>query len=408
VDSWFFELMKGIGRLFVHPLFYFFILISLVTGIYRVKQERKYFHVRIFDAISESKAMLTQGLLPGLILSLVTIGIGLVVPFGGLALLAVIALLIGLTFKLRLLSPAYVMGLALLFSLFLPEWKTGVELIDTLTSELSAIHPTTFSVLLALLLLTEGFLIMRDGGRVSSPRLETSKRGRLIGSHVANRLWMVPVFLLLPGAAVTSIFPWWPLLTIGQESYALCLVPFGIGFFQRTRGSLPKEAVYFTGKRVVALGVFILALAISTYWMPLIGIAVALLAIIGRELLSIQHRVQDDDHLFFSRRDNGLVILGVIPKSPAEKMALQVGELITKVNGKSIKSVEEFYYSLQINRAFVKLEVIDHNGELRLVHRALYDGEHHELGILFVQDEKVVHQIQVAPESVHNYPESNY
>jgi hypothetical protein len=395
LDSWLLELVKGIGRLFVHPLLYFFIIITLVTGLYRVKQERKYFHVRIFDAISDFKAMLTQGLLPGLILSLVTIGVGLVVPVGGLALVAVITLLIGLTFQLRLLSAAYVVGLSMLLSMFLPEWKTGVTLIDTLTSELSAIHPTTFGALLALLLLTEGFLIMKDGGRISSPRLETSKRGRLIGTHVASRLWMVPVFLLLPGAAVTSILPWWPLLTIGQESYALCLVPFSIGFFQRTRGSLPSESIYFTGKRVVALGVFILALAIATYWIPLMAIAVALLAIIGRELLSLHHRVQDDDHLFFSRRDNGLVILGIIPKSPAEKMALQVGELITKVNGKSIKSVQEFYYALQSNRAFVKLEVTDHNGELRLVNRALYDGEHHELGILFVQDERGVDQEQV-------------
>lgn len=388
MDSWFFELLMGIGRFFIHPLFYFFILLTIVMGIYRVKQERKYFHVRIFDMISETKAMLTQGLLSGLILSLVTIGLGLVVPFGGLVLIALVTLLLGLTFKSRFLSPAYVLGLTLLFSLFAKHVTTGVAVIDTMLDEIAQMHPMTFSVLLALFLLAEGFLIMKDGSRFSSPRLETSKRGRMIGLHVSNRLWMLPVFLLLPGEAVTSILPWWPLLSVGQESYALWLVPFGVGFYQRTRSGLPSEAIHFAGRRVMALAIFITLLAVATYWIPLMGLAVALLAIIGRELLTLQQRIQDDDHLFFSRRDQGLVILGIIPKSPAEKMALKVGELITKVNGNPISSVEEFYYALQVNRAFVKLEVTDHNGELRFVNRALYDGEHHELGMLFVQDEK--------------------
>jgi hypothetical protein len=35
-----------------------------------------------------------------------------------------------------------------------------------------------------------------------------------------------------------------------------------------------------------------------------------------------------------------------------------------------------------------KLEVFDTNGEARFEQRALYEGEHYELGILFVQDER--------------------
>jgi len=32
--------------------------------------------------------------------------------------------------------------------------------------------------------------------------------------------------------------------------------------------------------------------------------------------------------------------------------------------------------------------VLDINGEVRYVQRALYEGEHHELGILFVEEGK--------------------
>ncbi|WP_246942682.1 PDZ domain-containing protein [Bacillus pinisoli] len=389
MENWLVDILKGIGVFFVHPLFYFFLLLTVVMGYRRVKKERSFFHVRIFDTISETKLMLTAGLFAGLVISLLTIGVGFVLPVGGVVLIAAVTLVLGLTFRLRLLSPAYVMGLVILLSMILPEWQTGHAIVDVLIAELEIIHPTTLSGLLALLLIAEGFLIMKDGSRISTPRLETSKRGRMIGSHLSNLLWMLPVFILLPGAPVTSVFPWWPLLSVGQQSFALCLLPFGIGFFQKTRGSLPKGAIVYTGKRVMALGMFMAILAVTTYWLPMMSIAVALLAMIGRELLTIQQRVQDDDHHYFSRRDQGLVILGIIPKSPAEKMALQVGEFITKVNGSQVKSVEEFYYALQKNAAFVKLEVVDHNGELRLVQRALYDGEHHELGMLFVQDEKV-------------------
>ena len=82
------------------------------------------------------------------------------------------------------------------------------------------------------------------------------------------------------------------------------------------------------------------------------------------------------------------MILGIIPDAPASKMTLQVGELITKVNGVAVQNEKIFYEALQKNRAHCKLEVLDTNGEVRFVQRALYEGDHYELGILFVQDER--------------------
>lgn len=82
------------------------------------------------------------------------------------------------------------------------------------------------------------------------------------------------------------------------------------------------------------------------------------------------------------------MILGILPESPADKMALEVGELVTKVNGMNVNDEKTFYEALSRNRAHCKLEVLDTNGQIRFVQRALYEGDHHELGILFVQDEK--------------------
>ncbi len=49
------ELLKGIGRLFLHPLTYLFLLVSFFVGLSRVKRERQNFHVRVFDFILEAK-----------------------------------------------------------------------------------------------------------------------------------------------------------------------------------------------------------------------------------------------------------------------------------------------------------------------------------------------------------------
>jgi S1-C subfamily serine protease len=166
-------------------------------------------------------------------------------------------------------------------------------------------------------------------------------------------------------------------------------VPIAIGYNQQIQGMLPKEAVQTQGKRVIGLGVLALLISIAGYWYPVISIVAAAVAVIGRELLALIQRVKDENlPFYFSKKNHGLMILGIIPNSPAHKMALQVGELVTKVNGVNVRDEQSFYEALQKNRAHCKLEVIDTNGEIRFVQRALYEGDHHELGILFVQEER--------------------
>jgi S1-C subfamily serine protease len=123
--------------------------------------------------------------------------------------------------------------------------------------------------------------------------------------------------------------------------------------------------------------------------LPLSSIVVATLAVLGRELITLMTMMKDDNlPFYFSKKNQGLMIIGVIPESPASKMGLQVGEIISKANGLLVRDEKVFYEALQKNRAHCKLEVLDTNGEIRFLQRALYEGDHHELGILFVQDER--------------------
>jgi PDZ domain len=385
VQAWLFELLKGTGRFFLHPVFYYLVFLSGILGVMRVKRERKNFHIRAFDAYFELRQLFPPGIIAGLILSVVVIAAGITVPFVAVLLIAVYTVLWSFTTNIRLMSPAYTVGAAFFSIILIAEssWTIPLFMFQSIDDK---VYPSVV-VLLGLLLIAEGYIIRKNGSKGTSPKLAKSRRGQNVGLHEVRRFWLLPMFLLIPGEALTTPFPLWPVFHIGAEKFSLLLVPFAIGFHQQTQGMLPKQSIHLLGSRVMKLGILIAVLSIIGYWYPLVSIGVAAVAIIGRESISLMQRMKDDSlPFYFSRKNNGLMIIGIIPESPADKMGLQVGELISKVNGVMVRDEQVFYEALQKNRAHCKLEVLDTNGEVRFVQRALYEGDHHELGILFVQD----------------------
>lgn len=382
------ELLKGIGRLFLHPLTYLFLLVSFFVGLSRVKRERQNFHVRVFDFILEAKYLFFPGIIIGLILSVVTVLLGVYVSIGTIVLVAVLTFIISGPWTFKWLSPSYTVGLAVLATLVIPASGFGEGFIQTWSVQAHNADLPSLTILMSLLVLAEGYLIWKFGAKGTSPAIVKSKRGQEIGAHYSQKLWVVPLFVLIPGSAITSVFPWWPVLSIDGTSFSLFFVPFAIGFYQRIQSMVPFKSIEFTGKRVLALGVGLTIITIAAIFYPLAAVAVVILAIIGREWIRLQQRRSDEKApALFTKRTQGLVVLGIIPHSPAEKMGLKVGEVIIKVNGIAVSEVHKFYEALQVNnRAFCKLEVIDENGEVRFTQRALYDNEHHELGILFVHN----------------------
>ncbi|TWD97447.1 PDZ domain-containing protein [Neobacillus bataviensis] len=389
VETWLVELLKGTGRFFLHPVLYYLVFLVGVLGVMRVKRERKNFHIRAEDAYFELRQLFPLGMVIGLVLSIVTIAAGIAVPFAAILLIAVFTLLWSLTTNIRLISPAYTIGAAFFAIIIIAQNNWSVPLFSqTFSSVGDKVYPSMV-VILGLLLLAEGILIFKNASKGSSPKLAKSKRGQVVGVHEVKRLWMVPLFLLIPGNALHLPFDWWPVFHLGTKEYSLIFVPFAIGFHQQIKGMLPKVAIELHGRRVIILGALISLLSVVGYWYPLISIVVAAFAVIGRELLALFAYLKDDSMTsYFSKKNNGVMIIGVIPESPADKMGLQVGEIISKANGVVVRDEQTFYEALQKNRAHCKLEVFDTKGEIRFVQRALYEGDHHELGVLFVQDER--------------------
>ncbi|WP_379970478.1 PDZ domain-containing protein [Ectobacillus sp. sgz5001026] len=388
MEPWLFELVRAIGRFFLHPVLYISIISIIFAGYWRVRQERKDFSIKIYNAMYELPTSLFAGITIGILLSVVLTGVGLVLPKMGLAAIALWTILFAITFQYRYLSAAYSVGIAMLLFLF-PNVLTKVGEVVPFLTDVKGNYLPSLAILLALLLFTEGHFIMKYSSS-STPRLLKAKRGLLIGMHRSKRLWIVPLFVLIPGDGIQSFLSWWPVISVDTHTFSLFLIPFTIGFSIKVKGMLPSQSIMYTGRQVTLLSFLVLALAIASIWLPGLAVAAAGIAILGRISIAIREKIEDEKPIpYFSQKTNGLIILDILPNSVGIEMGLRVGEIITKVNGMNPTSLREFYSALQRNTAgaFCKMEVIDTNGELRLVQHAIYAGDHHELGIVFVQRE---------------------
>lgn len=387
VNDWLIELLFGTGKLFLNPVFYLLFLLAAWMGVSRVKRERRHFHVRVENAYFELRQLLPQGLIMGLCLSILFVIVGVAIPVEMVVLTAMVTVIVMVSTKVRFLSPAYTVGIAAIMFAIL-DWQNGkLPFFGEIQQE--AHTYSAIAICLALLIIAEGFLIIGNGKKGTSPMLIDGKRGATVGAHELKRIWLLPAFILIPGDVLQLPFDWWPTFTAGGENYSLLLVPFAVGVHQQVQAKVPSVAVRGYGMQVLYLGIITAILAIGSYFLPMAALAVVAVSLIGREALTWLQRFNERDlPFYFAKQNQGMRILGILLDSPASKMGLKVGEVITKVNGQTVTDEKAFYEALQRNRAHCKLEVLDVNGEVRFVSRALYEGDHYKLGILFVQEEK--------------------
>ena len=386
MESWLSEIMKAIVRFLAHPALYVFFISSFFVGYLRVLRERKDFSFKVYDVWYELRTSVFAGIGFGLILSLITVGTGLIVSQASVIIMAIWTVLFAIIAQYRYLSPAYTLGVAIALAVL--SSKLPFSFLQLQEGEESSV--VSLAILLGLMLVVEGLLISKNAANYSTPKLRKGKRSLNIGLHESNRLWLVPLFILIPGDALTQFVSWWPVVSVGSQKFSLFLLPFLVGFTRTIKSFEPKGALLFTGRRVFGLAAVVLLLGIASYWWHTLAIVAMGVAILGRLTIAVQERLEDERRpAYFSSRDNGLVVLGTIPGTAGEELDLKPGEIIVKVNGIVPTTVDEFYNALQSKStgAFCKMEVVDTNGELRLVQHAIYEGEHHELGIVFVEQE---------------------
>ncbi|WP_431804217.1 PDZ domain-containing protein [Halobacillus andaensis] len=385
MEIWLEEISRGLLRLGMQPLIYWSVLLLFIISIRRMKEERRCFGTRVYDVFTEGRSTWKIALLSGVGLSIFAVGAGVVLTYEFLLLLAAVTILFSLPLKLKLLSPVFTVGLTVILLYFLPLYPMG-NISDDLVQPLSSVSLPAVVVLLSLLLMVEGLFLTKTSSRRTFPERITSPRGKKIGQHRVKKLAVIPMASLFPAGLIEPLAPWWPLFDIGEHTYGVVVFPILLGYEWIARAQSPKLASINLGRQTIGLSVLVFFTAVGSIFVPLLALAAVVIALLGRILIYSFHNSREKSKPYFTEDHHGVRILGTIPGSPADQMDLLPGELIIKVNGIPVKSVHEFYEALQSNRALTKIEIRDFRGENRFEQRALYEGDHHQLGLLFVQE----------------------
>ncbi|EDO1167176.1 TPA: serine protease [Listeria innocua] len=384
------EILNGIGRLLLQPALYVGIILVIIAGFNRVKWERKSFSISIYSPWLELKNFFGVSLLFGLVLSIITTLIGFSVMIEWIAIFNAVACFLLIVGMFRLSSTAFTIGITSLIFYFCYYFDVNLSPFTNLAFTYDVIFIDNFMIsmtfLLAILLFVEAFLIQYTSAKNPSPSLRKSKRGKLVGSFQLRKLWFVPLVVFIPGDVFTKIFEWWPVFTIGSESYSLIILPLFIGFQQQVQAQLPEEASKKIAVQVTTLATIIAVAGLIGIIMPVLTLFAFMFAVIGRFWISYRHyRSEQLLPKKFGPQPDGLVVLGARESTPSTRLNLKAGEKITEVNGQKVHNREELYEALNLNRAFCKLKVIDNAGEPRFEQTALYENESFELGLLLVE-----------------------
>lgn len=395
---------EAVGQLFLQPFYYISIILIMLLYRRQVLLERKLFHVRLHGWLAQTWRTVLGGLLAGVGISLVSAFIGMTLTVEGILCIWIVTVLL-LLIRVRYLCLAYSVGLlgVIQFGLNLFPAFTGSGWLAECVSAVRELNIPALLCLVGLLHLAEGLLVRWQGASFAGPLFFEGKRGKLVGGYQMQSLWPVPLLLLIPADTTGGVLPWTPLFggDAWQGGFGLMALPIVIGFSEMTTGMLPKAKAKITSGRLLGYGIVVIALALlAGWWSPLMLLA-ALAAILLHEGLVWFSRFEEQQRSpLFVHPQGGVKVLAVLPGSPAEELGILPGESIVRVNGVPVPTKEELHAALRIQSAFCKLEVRNLAGESKFLQRAIYAGEHHQLGAILAPDESAPAAVKLQPLSL--------
>lgn len=399
------DLLSGWGgavlRLLVHPFFYAGVALILLQYRKQIQLERKLFHARLHYIGGEAWRLLLWGTAAGLGASLVMGLLGSALTQEAVLLLWCISAVLVL-FRIRFLCMAYAAGTLGLIQAVLNGFPGGADLegIGWLYRWMERTDVPGLLALAGVLHLAEALLIRYQGSRTASPLFFESKRGKVVGGYQMYGFWPLGLFLLVPAGAGGGggiELPWTPLFgsDLAAGGWTVLALPVVLGFTERTLSRLPAEKAKRSSGFLMGYALAVVGLALLAHWAdPLLVPASVLTIALHEGLIWLSSWEETKRSPLFVHDTRGLKILGVLPGSPAAELGIVAGETIEKVNGMRVRTKDELHAALQINPAFCKMEVLNLNGQTKFVGRAVFAGEHHQLGILLCPDEEARYVVQ--------------
>ncbi len=328
----------------LHPIFW--VIIALVAAQYSraARIEANVYGKAGETLISRVLTSILLGVIGGFFASLILILVGVTVTRAGVSFILPIAVILMLIDQ-RFLCFSYAGGLVSLSSLIFGWPEVGV---------------TDIMILVAVLHLVEGLLIRFTGSQGALPLYMKTQEGQVVGGFVLQKFWPMPIISMLlvtpPASELHSVAgglitmpDWWPLIKPGivppeghELLFAMFLIPAALGYGDFAIARSPEERSARTARDLLVFSLVLLGLALASIPFPPIQWIAAIFAPVGHELvIASGRRGEIVGPPLFSTNPRGLVVLDVVPDSPAANVGFKSRDLIISINGRQIRSPEE-------------------------------------------------------------------
>ncbi len=328
----------------LHPVFW--VVIALITAQYSraARVEANLYGQAVESPISRLLTSVLLGVIAGFVASLILVFVGVTVTRAGVSFILPLAVFLMLIDQ-RFLCVSYAGGLVALSSLIFGWPEVGV---------------TDIMILVAVLHLIEGLLIRMTGSKGALPLYMRKQEGRVVGGFVLQKFWPLPIvsmMLLTPQASeldslaggLISMPEWWPLIRPGilppeghELLFAMFVLPAALGYGDFALARSPEERASRTARDLLIFSLALLALALLSIPFPWVQWVAAIVSPVGHEfVIASGRRGETMEPALFSENPRGLVILDVVPNSPAAEAGFRSRDIITSVNGQLIKSPQD-------------------------------------------------------------------
>lgn len=389
------QVLKIFELFFLQPLLWLGLLRSYLTAKRRVKNERQHFQSAINPQLVEVRHFLVDGCLLGVLMTVISLALGLVVAPIWVVIYEIVAA-ISLIIIPGALIPVTAFGLSwLLYWVMSPELTTVGGVLQRhgiATTSMSGNLVVNGLLLLAIVLAATAILLRSHVHEGRSPQLQPDQRGKRLVRYQWQQLLVLPVGILVPGDWLHATISWWPVFMVGERSFSILLLPLLVGTSVRVYKQLPQVAWRQLAVRygwVACASVVVAIIArfavLSPQWLlTLMG----LIVVLTWGILA-QHRYHDRHQQFrYSDTEQGVRVIGLRPHTPADKLNIDLGDIILECNRQPVNTEAEFYTALLKNPTYVHLKVRNRQQELIITETAIYNGAPHELGIVLFTDQE--------------------
>ncbi len=381
----------------IQPVFLIGLVYAQFNRNKRVHYTREHFRVNFNRKNFELKDYLLKGLLPGIILSLLSLFIGIPLTIEWYLVYQLLTIILLVVAGSRFIHPLFTFpmnifilyglnfaGIDLPFSKLNQIFNQQTYLINQTANQLPTLTMNLLVFATLILLVSTFAMNSRDEHKIY-PMLKTSKRGKTVAKYQKNSLWALPLMVIVPGEVIEPFADWWPLLNIKGNQYAFLLLPLLVGFHYTVSTQFLEEATTALQTEFRYLAISGVLLSIISYFYPRLSIWSMLLLFLGGLFILVRHRRRENMWSFrYGPADEGLRVIAIRQNSPAERLDLAIGDVILDFNDQELTDMEEYYKTLAHNRSYAKMRIRRKDGEIVIAETPLYDDDYNNLGLLLL------------------------